>query len=485
MVVVLKPNPGQQEFALRQPYSIFELLYGGARGGGKTYAGIIWLTEYIDHPRFQGLVIRRNADDLSDWIERARYMFSGVHGEVTGKPTIIRFPSGAIIRTGHLKDDSTYTKYQGHEYQKMLIEELNQIPTLERYLKLISSCRTTIPELRPQVFSTTNPGGVGHLWIKERFVDPAPHNKAFIGEDGLKRIFIPATVDDNPVLKDADPKYVERLEALRFTDEALYRAWRFGDWDIFVGQVFKEWRVKLHVIDKLPVDLKDCKRYIGFDWGYNDPASAHWIAVTPENEYGVKHYFIYREVYANEKRPSWWAQTIGDIVQMEPIEDLIMPHDTYSNLGGTKPIADQFKEVFDDMGLNISLLPSESQSHRAKINRMALMHDALSISPDGRPYLQVMHTCRNFIRTLPSLPYDEHKPEEIDDEAEDHAYDSVTYGLYRITGGGSMIVSPKEATKPKKESFIIDEEGKAVGHTYDVKKALDKSSEDYRDWRHL
>lgn len=483
-MIVLRPNPGQQEFALRQPYSIFEILYGGARGGGKTYAGLIWLTEYINHPRFQGLVIRRNSDDLSDWIERARYMYRDLGGEVTGKPAMIRFPSGAIIRTGHLKDDATYTKYQGHEYQKMLIEELNQIPTLERYLKLISSCRTTIPELKPQIFSTTNPGGVGHLWIKERFVDPHNPNEVFIGDDNIKRIFIPATVDDNPVLKEADPEYVARLEALKQTDEALYRAWRFGDWDIFVGQVFKEWRVKDHVIDKLPMDLSVCKLYIGFDWGYNDPASAHWIAVTPENEYGVKHFYVYREIYANEKRPQWWAETIADIVRMEPIEDLIMPHDTYSNLGGTRPIIEQFRDVFDAMNVKISMIAGEAQSHRAKINRQALMHDALSMALDGKPYLQVMSTCRNLIRTLPALPYDEHKTEEIDDEAEDHAYDSTTYAIYRITGGESMIVTSTIAPK-RKESFIINEEGQAEGLNVDVSKALNQSSQEYKDWRHL
>src|ERR1700691_1076126 len=174
--MIYKPNPGQQTFALQQPYSIKEILYGGARGGGKTFAGQIWLTEYLDHPRFQGLVIRRNSDDLVDWIERARHMYRGLGVQIVGNPVILRFPSGAILRTGHLADDSSYSKYIGHEYQKILIEELTQIPNKERYVKLVSSCRTTIPELKPQVFATTNPGGVGHLWCKELFVDPSEPN---------------------------------------------------------------------------------------------------------------------------------------------------------------------------------------------------------------------------------------------------------------------------------------------------------------------
>lgn len=483
-MVVLKPNAGQQEFALRQPYSIKEILYGGARGGGKTFAGLIWLSEYVDHPRYQGLVIRRNSDDLSDWIERARYMYQGLGGVVVGNPAIIRFPSGAFIRTGHLKDDSTYTKYQGHEYQKILIEELTQIVTKERYQKLVSSCRTSIPELRPQVFSTTNPGGVGHLWVKELFIDPHKANEQFIGEDGIRRIYIPATIDDNPVLMQADPEYVRAIDALRFTDEALYRAWRYGDWDIFVGQVFKEWRMNKHVIDRLPIDLDSCQRYIGFDWGFNDPASLHWIAVAPENEYGVRHYYVYRELYANEHTPSWWANQIADIVADEPVDYLVMPHDTYSNLGGSRPIEQQFREVFEARKLQLSMVDSEAKSHRAKLNRQALLHEGLSEAPDGLPYLQVLDVCRNLIRTIPALPYSETKPEEIDDKSEDHAYDSLTYGLYRILNGQGFVTTSSPLAK-RRESFIINEDGNAEGLSVDIERAIRDSDIDNRDWRYV
>lgn len=484
-MIVLKPNEGQQEFALRQPYSIREVLYGGARGGGKTFAGLIWLTEYVDHPRFQGLVIRRNSDDLSDWIERARYMYQGLGGIITGNPAMIRFPSGAFIRTGHLKDDSTYTKYQGHEYQKILIEELTQIVSKDRYQKLVSSCRTSIPELKPQIFCTTNPGGVGHLWVKEMFIDPNPPNRVFTGEDGVKRIFIPATMDDNPVLQENDPEYVQSIEALRLTDEALYRAWRHGDWDIFVGQVFKEWRTDKHVIDRLPVKLEDCDIYIGFDWGFRDPASAHWIAVAPENEFGVKHIYVYREIYMNETRPGEWAQQIAEIVKDEPVEYLIMPHDTFSNLGGSKPINEQFQDVFDEMDVHISMVNGESKSHRAKLNRQALLHDVLSEAGDGVPYLQVLGHCRNLIRTLPALPYSDNKPEEIDDNSEDHAYDSLTYGLYFITQGESYFVSPK-LRKPDfpQTPWRGTADGKTIGeNVVDIGKILKENNQ--RTWKDM
>lgn len=483
--IELRPNPGQQEFALRIPYSIREVLYGGARGGGKTHAGLIWLTEYIDHPRFQGLVIRRNADDLSDWVERARFMYKDLGGVVTGNPPVIRFPSGAFIRTGHLKDDSTYTKYQGHEYQKILIEELTQIPTKERYQKLTSSCRTSIPELKPQIFSTTNPGGVGHLWVKELFIDPSPPNKSFLAEDGIKRIFIPATMDDNPVLMDNDPEYVNSIEALKFTDDALYKAWRFGDWDIFVGQVFREWSVSKHVIPYLPygLSLEDCKLYIGYDWGYNDPACAIWIAVAPENDRGVRHLYIYREIYKNEEHPDWWAQEIAEVVRNEPVQGLILPHDAYSVRPGSLPIEQQFREYFTKVQVRIPLLNAEASSHKARMNRIALTHNVLAESWDGTPTLQVLENCRNFIRTLPALPYDEHKPEDVDTAAEDHAWDAASYGLYKLYNSGlASVVNPKLAMQQVKVGYL-SESGRISGGI-NIAAALKGTMQVGEDWRY-
>src|SRR3990172_453739 len=155
---VWRPEP-KQIIALQS--ECFETLFGGSRGGGKTDCGMVWMLYAIEHPLFRGLVIRKNETDLRDWIDRATRMYSGVGGKVTGRPAVIDFPSGARIYTGHLKDDQAYTKYQGHEYQRILLEELNHIPTEDSYLRLISSCRSTI-DLKPMIFATTNPGGVGH-----------------------------------------------------------------------------------------------------------------------------------------------------------------------------------------------------------------------------------------------------------------------------------------------------------------------------------
>jgi len=147
--VIWNPTSAQVE-ALKRTED--EVLYGGARGGGKTEAGLAWLLYDHQNAQYRALVIRQNAKDLSDWIDRARAMYVPMGAKVKGQPTEIHFPSGAVIRTGHLKDEGAYTQYQGHEYHKILIEELTKIPREKDYEALLGSCRSTVPGIRPQVF---------------------------------------------------------------------------------------------------------------------------------------------------------------------------------------------------------------------------------------------------------------------------------------------------------------------------------------------
>lgn len=230
MIEVWKPTP-KQEIALRQsPKEIYEIGYGGARGGGKTDAGIVWMGYDIEHSKLRGLVIRRNAEDLKDWIDRAEQAFKSDGAVKTGTPGDFHFPSGAVIRTGHLKDENAYSKYVGHEYHRMLIEELNLIPSEDSYLKLISSCRSTITELPPQVFSTFNPSDAGFAWIKKRFnIHGTPIDPIYTTDrvTGLKRVFVPARLEDNPFLN-KDQTYYSFLKGL---PDGLRQAWLHGSWE--------------------------------------------------------------------------------------------------------------------------------------------------------------------------------------------------------------------------------------------------------------
>jgi hypothetical protein len=280
----------------------FEVLFGGARGGGKSDAGMAWLLYDIDKPLYRALVIRRNADDLRDWVDRATRMFAKVGGEKKGTPAEFHFPSGAVIRTGHLKDDDAFTKYQGHEYHKILIEELTQIAKEQNYLMLIASCRSTVKGIHPQVFATTNPGGAGHKWVKDRFIDVAESGKRFLDEKtGRSRIFIAAKVQDNPYLMEADPDYVHMLDGL---PDGLRQAWRDGSWDDVEidGAYYSQQLTFVHqqnrVID-LPVEI-GIPVHTFWDLGVSDSTAiwfvqlvgndVRWVDYYESSGEGLQHY---------------------------------------------------------------------------------------------------------------------------------------------------------------------------------------------------
>lgn len=237
-----QPQP-RQELALSRPE--FEIGFGGARGGGKTDAGLSWLLYDSDVAALTGIVLRKNSIDLGEWILRARRRFENdrVGATITGNPPVInfrgkpdpanpgRYLKGATYFLGHFKDDKAFTKYQGQELPRMLLEELELIPSEESYEALLASCRSTVPGVKAQAFSTFNPGGPGHTWIKKRFGLSGIPTKPVITKDartGRMRIFIPARVEDNQSLMTNDPDYVHFLEGL---PDGLREQWRWGSWD--------------------------------------------------------------------------------------------------------------------------------------------------------------------------------------------------------------------------------------------------------------
>ena len=388
-----------------------------------------WLLRATDNPEARMLVIRRNADDLADWVDRAHKMYP--HAKVTGKPATIKFPSGAIIRCGHLKDESAYTKYQGHEYQRILIEELTQIPSEESYLKLISSCRSTVKGLDPKVFCTANPGGKGHQWVKRRFIQGHKPEVAFKEGSSRYRMYIPATVDNNPTLMDNDPDYVNFLDNL---PEPLRSAWRHGDWDIFAGQYFTEWNPKMHIIpetlaNKFGYGQSFNKKYIGIDWGFAAPFACIWIEVTPDNRV-----FCYRELYGTEKHPTEWGQ---EIMNMTGDEEIFMSLGDPSmwarnpmswNASHTPMHTD--KSIATALGEYVpNLVPANNSRVIGWRNMAQLMHHKKGLLPN---FFIIDKACPNLARTLPEMIRDDKNPEDIDTTLEDHICDAVRYSLTHI-----------------------------------------------------
>lgn len=427
-----QPHPKQKK-ALERPE--LEILYGGARGGGKTDAGIVWLLHKIKNPRLRALIIRRNSDDLRDWVDRANQLYSTQGAIKSGNPPEFRWPGGAIFRTGHLKDDQAYTKYQGHEYQRMLIEELTQIPTEESYLRLLASCRSTVPTIKPQVFLTTNPGNIGHAWVKERFIDPSPESTPFKDKtSGRTRIFIKSTIDDNPTLTEADPDYAKSLDALKDTNPELYRAWRHGDWDIFTGQVFKEFRRDRHVIDRI-VPRQDMPHFLWMDWGYTAPFAAYASALIKMKDNSTGTVFnrvvTYHEWYGIEKIPDEWASIIYKSAPRKMTRALVDPSMLNTQTDGSIAIGDLMIRKWRELNKGKLWLPMKRGNNKRN-SQVATIKNWLSTAPDGMPHWLITGNCVNLIRTLPMLVYDEHKVEEIDTDQEDHGADSCSYGLKDI-----------------------------------------------------
>lgn len=415
------PNPGPQTVVLTRPE--FEILYGGARGGGKTEAGLAWMIEpdYVNHPKYRGLVIRRNADDLSDWVARARDFYGSVGANFAGKPPIIKFPSGAFIRTGHLRDENAYTKYQGHEYQKILIEELTQIPEELRYLRLIASCRTTVPDLKPGVFATTNPGGVGHAWVKERWVDVANcktyyETREVLGRKiSMSRIFIPSKVEDTPQLVMYDPQYIAFLDSL---PEDLRRAWRDGDWDVFEGQYFSRWRNEIHVIEPFTVPL-EWSRIIALDWGYSPhPYSVGWYAIDFDP---IPNIFKYREKFGVKSSPTMLAQTIMRLSAGEPMDVVVgdtqmwvqnpfSDRQAMDHAYTDKSIADQI------IAQGIPLMQANKDRVNGWVNMKTLLEWEGKRIENGEymltksPRLRYFKTCTQSIKEIPIQVHDDKRP---------------------------------------------------------------------------
>lgn len=225
--MIWKPTP-KQELALSSTAD--EVLFGGSRGGGKSDAALQWLLYDIDNPKLRCLVIRRNATDLADFIDRTRQKYKPMGASISGNPTTITFPSGAIIYTGHLATPDAFTKYQGWEIHRLLVEEATHIPSVKQYEQLLGSVRSTVDGIKTQVFLTTNPGGQGHEWVKERFeINVKPHSVKF-ERNGRTYIYIPSTIHDNPHLLLKDPSYVKYLENL---PDTLREQWLHGKWDDF------------------------------------------------------------------------------------------------------------------------------------------------------------------------------------------------------------------------------------------------------------
>lgn len=423
-----RPHPKQAE-ALRWK-GIREILYGGARGGGKTETGIVWISRPAlakVSRKYRGLVLRENATDLGDWLDRAADLLGGTGAKVTRSPAMVSWPWGPKILAGHLKDSRSIGKWLGREFQRIVVEELTQIQDESLYEKLLGSNRSTIPGLEARLFATTNPGGPGHAWVKKRFVDH-PQGAPFMGmsDEGKPtgfRMFIPSKVSDNPTLVKGDPEYLRYLDSL---PAALRAAWRDGSWDLMAGMYFPEWSRSDHVISPHEIP-PHWKRYRAMDWGYSpDPWFCLWFAV---DEHGNE--VLYREAFGNSMLPDAVARRI-----------LYLSKEDGTNFGPTVCGPDAWAEedgpsTAEKMGQSGLFL---DKANTDRLNGWMRCHEYLAPNPKtGKPWLQVWDTCAEFIRCFPALIHDEKVPmDAAKNSSIDHGPDAFRYHLMRRPGRGIL-----------------------------------------------
>lgn len=443
--VIFMPNKGPQTEFLQATEQ--EVLYGGAAGGGKSYAMLADPLRYFSNPNFRGLLLRRTNDELKElkWKARALYDNSVIKGTWREKDSLWRFPSGAEMWLTYLERDEDVQRYQGQSFTWIGVDELTQYATPFAWDFLRSRLRSTDPEITLSMRATSNPGGPGHSWVKKMFVDPAPVNTEFpatdidstealvhpdfykaphplagqphpkAGQPLFYRRFIPASLYDNPYLI-MDDKYEASLMSL---PEMQRRQLLEGDWSIVQGAAFSEFRTPIHVIKPFPIP-QSWRRFRSCDFGYSTYSAVHWYAIDPDDTL-----YVYREMYVSKCTGRELAQRVLEAERDEKITYGILDSSVWAMRGQSGPsIAEEMIHA------GCRWRPSD-RSQGSRVAGKNRLHELLKVRPGiETPGIQFFDTCRQIISDLPMIPVDPKGSDDIDDRyASDHAYDSIRYGI--------------------------------------------------------
>lgn len=407
---------------------------GGARGPGKSHAifAQVTLDDAQRVPNLKGLFLRQTGkaakESMDDLVTK---VLAGKVDHETANGTI-RFKNGSKIILGGFKDDKDIDKYIGIEYDVIAIEEINQL-TKKKVEMLLGSMRTTKDNWRPRLYASFNPGGVGHGYVKKTFVMPYKNDRE------KETRFIPATYKDNPGL---DEGYINYLQSL---DGQLGQAWRDGNFDILAGQFFPEWNEEVHVIE--PFDIPaDWKRICMMDYGHTAQTALYWAAVSPDGKL-----YIYRELYRSGLNFSDLADTfVAMTPNGEEIDYIVADPSIWAKKGenkfglsGAEIFSDRYKEL-------TKRLPRLERANNDRFNGWVAVREYLKPfieSGKVRARLQIFNTCTELIRTFPEQIHDENNPEDLDTDMEDHALDSIRYGIMS-----------KPIPKPKVDEDWYDED---------------------------
>ena len=411
-----------------------ETLFGGAAGGGKSYAQLVdALVFAMRYPGSRQLILRRTLRELErSLILVSEQLYPQAVSKFVRSDAVWRLVNGSMIEFGHCQYDSDVTRYQSAEYDVIRFDELTHF-SLYQYTYLLSRVRGANGYPK-QVKSTTNPGGIGHDWVKKRFIDAMPPD-TLTAFDGGSRIFLPAKVTDNVFLMQFDPKYRKRLENLPARER---KALLEGDWDLQEGRYFSEFTRDIHVVKAFEIPAH-WKRWLTVDYGL-DMFAALWIAQAPDG-----HSYVYREVYQSGLILSEAAEQIERAERGERVDMRLAPPDLFHRRQETGRSA---AEIWQDKGLYFEASGNE------RVNGWYAVKELLRPVPDGQggmtARLQIFPQCRNLIRTLGALQHDERNPNDVADKPHEltHAPDALRgYAVSTWEGGEAEDDRAEEETR--------------------------------------
>lgn len=387
-----------------------------AAGGGKSFGQIIdALLNALKYPGIKQLILRTTFPELErslimtslEVIPKSLYKYNSSNHKM-------KFNNGSLIEFGYLTSDKDVTQYQSAEYDIIRFDELTHFSEYQ-YLYMLSRVRG-VNKFPKQIKSSTNPGSIGHQWVKDRFINSMPEN-TITDFDGRTRIFIPARVQENKFLMDSDPEYVERLKQLGENEQ---KALLYGDWDIFEGQYFPEFKREIHVIEpfKLP---NYYKRFRSLDYGL-DTTACYWWAVNTEGRC-----FIYRELHEPNLTLSDAAKKI---IEMTPTEE---------SISYTVASPDLWNRRQDSGESGMEIMAREGlmglvRANDRRIEGWRIMREYLKPYDDNGhevARIAIFRNCLNLIKNIPALLHDDKNPEDASGKPHDvtHAPESVRYGI--------------------------------------------------------
>lgn len=450
-----------------------EILYGGAAGGGKSHllrsAAIVWCHQI---PGLQVYLFRRTFPDLfknhmvgpGSFPELLGAWVDSGHAKILWNKNQISFWNGSCIHLCHCQRDKDVYNYQGAEIHVLMIDELTHFSDDQyRYLRgRVRLGGLKIPEQYrgkfPKIICGSNPGGIGHNWAKATFIEPAPPMEIWNAPDdegGFKRQFIPALLSDNPIMTDNDPDYHKRL--LGLGSEHLIKAMLDGNWDIVAGGMFDDvWDASIHILEPFTLP-KSWYLDRSFDWGGSHPWTSQWWAECDGTEAelpdGSRMSFprgtliLFDEIYGwNGKPNKGTGESNESMAKKIAVKDRAYKQRGLAINPGPADNqifeAPQGKSIHDDFkkhGVYFTRCDKSPGSRATGWQRMRSMMRAGTQYPMEHPALFVFNTCRHFIRTVPVLPRDEKKPDDVDTNVEDHSGDAARYRVLRPQSGPAQM----------------------------------------------